>query len=94
MKKALLFGLIAAGAAVAAAAVYKSKNKRYVCDNDYDEDGCADCCCDCEDECCDDLCDIPAEKAEDTCISGDSCAVACGINENNDPDKTDEPTGI
>lgn len=92
MKKVLFFGLLAAGAAVAAAAIYKAKSKNYVCDADYTEDECDDCCCDCGEECCGDACDIPAEKADEACVQGESSVQHKEAN--SDVDSEDEPTGI
>lgn len=67
MKKLFVFGLIAAGAAVAAAAIYKSrKNQDYICDEDCCDDDCF--CDDCCEEC-GDICEIPAENADESCIA-------------------------
>lgn len=88
MKKGLIFGIIAAGAAAAAALIYKSsKNKQCGCEDDIAEN-CDDCCCGCDDDCCDDeICEIPAEKAEDTGIVTDACACGC---EEEDLDKAED----
>ncbi len=86
MKKGIIFGLIAAGVATAAAVIYKSKKNNYYCDNDNfdkefdDYDDCGDCCCGCDDgDCCDEdcNCEIPAEKAESAEFVGDACACDC-----------------
>lgn len=67
MKKALIFGIAAAGAAAIAAIVLKAKSKHYICDDECECDDCYDVDCDCG--CSENICDIPAEKAEESCIS-------------------------
>lgn len=81
MKKGLILGLIAGAAAAGAAAlIYSKKKNEYCCCDDLeDEDlACDDCCGDCCD-CDEDINDIPAEKAEESVIITDACAMPAAL---------------
>lgn len=89
MKKALILGLAVAGTAAAVYAVKKLTGKK-CSETEENCEECNTCGCDCDDEycgeCCGEACEIPAEKAEEQCVTED-----CGCCEEEVLDKIEEP---